>query len=548
MKTTTLAAILWLVCIAQLWGQPAWEGGFFLGGATYQGDLVESLAPEFSEIQPAGGIFTRFYLGSSLSLRTNLLYAQFTGSDQNFENPGIREKRNFSFSSRLGEASLLLELDPLGGRRFPKDGGYRKTVSPFVFGGIGLGYLDPSPDFGKNGVDFPSGVAEDKQADFSAFRLSLPTGLGLRFDIGKKVSFNVMATAHYLITDYLDGISESANPDANDWLWTGGLQISIRFAPKDTDDDGIADKEDSCPMVAGAVTADGCPDSDGDGVEDLEDVCPDVAGAFLNNGCPDSDGDGIMDLIDDCPEVFGFDETNGCPDRDNDCVADAQDKCPDREGLPEYDGCPDIDNDGFPDHMDPCPMEAGLAENGGCPLPDSDCDGLLDRDDYCPRMDGGEHPYGCPDTDEDGIADKRDQCPEMAGPEETGGCPDLEEEEKELIASAKGSIRFRTGSAVLLEASKEVLDEIVKLMRKYPYYHLRIHGYTDSSGNDDANLRLSKQRAEACYDYLLYKGIGPARMSHDGFGEADPIGDNDTALGRFKNRRVEFEMYVPEET
>lgn len=544
MKTTTLAAIFWLVCIAQLWGQSTMEGGFLLGGATYQGDLVASLTPELSEIQPAGSIFTRFYLGSSWALRTNLLYAEFSGSDQNFEN---RRKRNFSFRSQLGEASLLLEFDPLGGRRFSGVSGYRRTVSPFIFGGIGLGYMNPRPDFDENGVDFPSKVLEDEQADYNPFRLSLPSGLGLRFDISEKVSFSAMATAHYLISDYLDGISKAANPETNDWLWTGGLQVSFRFAPKDTDGDGIADKEDACPRVFGAVSAKGCPDRDGDGVEDLEDVCPDIAGAFLNNGCPDSDGDGIMDLIDDCPEEFGFEETNGCPDRDNDCVADGRDKCPDDEGLPEYDGCPDTDNDQFPDHMDPCPTEAGLAVNGGCPLPDSDCDGLLDRDDYCPRVDGGDHPLGCPDTDGDGIADFQDQCPDMAGPVETSGCPDLEAEEKELIANAKSSIRFRTGSAVLLEDSKDVLDEIVELMRKYPYYHLRIRGYTDSSGNDEANLRLSKRRAEACYDYLLYKGIGPARMSHDGFGEANPIGDNDTEAGRRQNRRVEFEMYVPEE-
>lgn len=546
MKTTALAAFVWLLCGVSALSQPAWEGGLFVGGASYQGDLVESTAPDLRELTPAVGLFTRFYLRPSWSLRTDLLYATLTGDDKNFKNQYIRTKRQFSFSTQVGQVTLLLEWDPLGKHRFPGNHKMRPSFSPFFFGGTGVGYIQPMPSFGNKGGESPGPVTEDRQAASANFRVALPAGMGLRLDLGRGMSISSVLTSHYFVTDYLDGISQAGNPDTRDWMWTGGVHLTVHFQLKDTDKDGIPDKEDGCPWIAGVETAKGCPDSDGDGVEDAEDACPDLPGLFDQGGCPDSDGDGIMDLLDGCPTVFGFDETDGCPDRDNDCIADAADKCPDNAGLPQYSGCPDTDGDSIADNYDPCPLEPGLPENGGCPLPDTDCDGIVDRDDDCPLLDGGGTPSGCPDSDGDGLTDNHDRCPELPGPSETGGCPALQEEEKKLIDNAKSSIRFKTGSAILLSESKKILDDIVDIMHKYPYYHLRIEGHTDNRGDDKVNLRLSQKRAQSCYEHLLYRGIGPDRMEFQGFGEAIPVADNSTEAGRRLNRRVEFGMFIPE--
>lgn len=80
---------------------------------------------------------------------------------------------------------------------------------------------------------------------------------------------------------------------------------------KDTDGDGIADKNDTCPLDYGLEAFGGCPDSDGDGVEDSEDLCPELYGLEEFDGCPDSDDDGVEDRIDDCPEIKG-NNPNGC--------------------------------------------------------------------------------------------------------------------------------------------------------------------------------------------------------------------------------------------
>ena len=91
--------------------------------------------------------------------------------------------------------------------------------------------------------------------------------------------------------------------------------ISVKLHPEeDRDKDGVPDKVDRCPDLAGLANLEGCPDRDGDGIADNMDACPDVAGPANFNGCPDSDGDGIADNLDRCPKVKGPASTNGCPE------------------------------------------------------------------------------------------------------------------------------------------------------------------------------------------------------------------------------------------
>lgn len=118
-------------------------------------------------------------------------------------------------------------------------------------------------------------------------------------------------------------------------------KYSIR---KDKDQDGVPNKDDHCPEVAGLPEFSGCPDTDGDGMADKDDACPTVAGPLENNGCPwpDTDADGVIDKDDACPAVIGPSENKGCPwpDTDGDGVLDKDDACPTVPGGPEYNGCP----------------------------------------------------------------------------------------------------------------------------------------------------------------------------------------------------------------
>lgn len=312
----------------------------------------------------------------------------------------------------------------------------------------------------------------------------------------------------------------------------------------DKDGDKIPDKDDDCPEIAGLKEFKGCPDTDGDKIIDKNDDCPDIAGLAEFKGCPDKDGDKIPDKDDDCPDLAGLRELKGCPDKDGDGLSDAEDACPDVAGPKENQGCPDKDGDGLFDFVDACPDVAGPKENNGCPWPDSDGDGILDKDDECPTLKGPKENKGCPykDSDNDGLLDKDDDCPMTPGPKENKGCPVLEEEVVEVIKTAFNNLEFQTGKDIILDPSKPSLDELAQLLTSKSLWKLEISGHTDDVGDDNANLVLSKKRAEALKNYLVSKGISADRMATLYFGETKPIADNTSPEGRKKNRRVEMKI------
>jgi type IX secretion system PorP/SprF family membrane protein len=232
------------------------------------------------------------------------------------------------------------------------------------------------------------------------------------------------------------------------------------------------------------------------------------------------------------------------PDRDGDGILDKDDLCPDTPGLKEYKGCPDTDKDGLFDAIDDCPKTFGPKENNGCPYPDTDGDGLLDNNDDCPSIAGPIENKGCPykDTDGDGLLDKDDECPKTAGPIENKGCPVIEKEEQEILNTAFSNLEFETNLDVIKISSKPALVELSNTLKKKPDWKLKLSGHTDNVGDNDANMILSKKRAESVKRFLASHGIDKSRLQTEFFGESEPISDNTTASGRQKNRRVEFKI------
>jgi len=267
--------------------------------------------------------------------------------------------------------------------------------------------------------------------------------------------------------------------------------------------------------LAGISIAFGGTDTDGDGIYDKDDACPEVAGLEAFNGCPDSDGDGIEDAKDDCPNAAGSKEMNGCPDTDGDGVADKDDACANVAGLAALAGCPDADGDGIADGDDQCPNEAGPAENNGCPWPDGDGDGVLDKD---------------------------DQCPTVAGTVANNGCPEVTEEVQKQLNDYARTILFDTGKSSIKAESTSVMVDIIQILNEYPNARFTVEGHTDSVGSASLNQRLSEERANAVRDFLIDKGIGADRLVAAGYGEDRPIANNNTRSGRSQNRRVEINL------
>ncbi len=260
----------------------------------------------------------------------------------------------------------------------------------------------------------------------------------------------------------------------------------------------------------------------------------------------DKDKDGVPDKQDACPIEPGTAITNGCPDKDGDGIADSKDKCADVAGVVKYSGCPvpDTDADGVNDETDKCLTVAGLAKYNGCPVPDTDKDGIDDEADKCPTVAGLAKYNGCPipDTDNDGVNDEADKCPAVAGTAANEGCPVIKEEIKKQVNLAADHIFFALNSAQLLSKSFTALQTVADLLQTNAELKLSVNGYTDNTGTEAANLRISARRAQAVKDFLVSKGVDATRITINGFGQADPVADNATAEGRGKNRRVELKL------
>lgn len=310
----------------------------------------------------------------------------------------------------------------------------------------------------------------------------------------------------------------------------------------DTDGDDIPDKQDTCPTEAGLAEFQGCPDTDKDGIPDKDDACPNEAGLSRFKGCPDTDGDGIPDKEDTCPDQAGLAQFQGCPDSDADGLPDREDECPQQAGLLAFKGCPDTDGDGIQDKEDACPTQAGPAAFQGCP--DSDGDGLPDNQDRCPDKPGPRENKGCPyaDQDGDGVPDKEDDCPFTPGPKTNRGCPEIPKEQKRILDMAFRNLEFETAKAVIREKSFPYLDTLAQLLIDNPTYKLKISGHTDNQGKLEYNMRLSKERAEAVRNYLVSRGVSADRFIVEYFGPLRPIASNATPEGRARNRRVEMKV------
>ena len=114
------------------------------------------------------------------------------------------------------------------------------------------------------------------------------------------------------------------------------------------------------------------------------------------------------------------------------------------------------------------------------------------------------------------------------------------------LVLGENAVRFDTSKSTLTPAAKANLDKLVPVFNQYPDTNIQIFGYTDSTGSEEFNLRLSEQRAISVEKYLESKGLNMSRFKMVGMGIADPIATNETPEGRSQNRRVEFAITANE--
>ena len=113
------------------------------------------------------------------------------------------------------------------------------------------------------------------------------------------------------------------------------------------------------------------------------------------------------------------------------------------------------------------------------------------------------------------------------------------------VLTLRNDLLFDSGKASLKPGGQKAVENLAQFMRKQADREIAIEGFTDSTGSDQANRRLSEERALAVKQALVVRGIEPQRIDARGYGPAFPIASNGTPVGRQLNRRVEV-VIAPE--
>ena len=141
-----------------------------------------------------------------------------------------------------------------------------------------------------------------------------------------------------------------------------------------------------------------------------------------------------------------------------------------------------------------------------------------------------------------------EQIQEAVDDKEMGSEIDIEFTSQYVQLTLKGALLFDSGSTLLKEEAKPVLDQVGLVLERYAAGTIESEGHTDnvpmSGAKYSNNDELSSGRALSVFDYLLsVTDLDPANVKHAGRGEYVPIADNSTPEGRTRNRRVEIKIY-----
>jgi outer membrane protein OmpA-like peptidoglycan-associated protein len=350
--------------------------------------------------------------------------------------------------------------------------------SPYLYAGGGLLYYEYERR--------PAGAPAKKQSGRTGV---IPLGVGAQIMVDSKVAVDVSGGYHLT---FGDGITSFISTKKGSyWNMMIGVMVVGDDEDADPDKDGLVTKEEKRIR-----TDPRNPDTDGDRLTDGEEVRR-YSTDPLN---PDTDGDGLTDG--DEVRVHATDPLN--PDTDRDRLLDG----------------------------------AEVTTYTTNPLkPDTDGDGLTDGDEVLTHK---TDPLN-PDTDGGSVADgvevRRDTNPLN---------PSDDIPKKETLAVEIGrpivleGLVFEFNSARIRPQSEPVLENALGILNENPLIEVEIHGHTDNVGKASYNLKLSQDRANSVRQWLVNRGVDPARMTTKGFGFVRPIAPNDTEEGRQKNRRIEF--------
>ena len=209
------------------------EIGITANAFIYQGDLTPSRFGSYRTVKPGAGFYINRLLSPGFTLRTNFTFGTLKGDDSKYNHPGYRQQRNFNFRSPVFEISELVVVNVLQENSL--------GISPYVFGGAGLSFLNIKRDWSRFNAEYfssePStlaGLATDVAHSLPKAIPVIPVGVGARYRLSQKISVTVETSYRFSFTDYLDGFSKAANPVKNDHYSTHSVGIVYHFIKKNS--------------------------------------------------------------------------------------------------------------------------------------------------------------------------------------------------------------------------------------------------------------------------------------------------------------------------
>ncbi len=221
-KFSTL--ILLVFSLIELSGQNS-SLGFFFGGTIYDGDLSPKETVSLAGLNRAFGINFEHTFNNRFSVRGNLFSGKITGNDRKFD-----ERQNWqqlNFTSFLTEASATAQWYIIPNKSMIM--GKKNRLSPYVYGGVGIVNVSATV----NGLerDAPEVINDLDRGTY----LSIPVGLGTKYHFDENTALDFQLGIRVPTTDYLDGISESRNPESDDFYFLGGVALQINLTPSKED-------------------------------------------------------------------------------------------------------------------------------------------------------------------------------------------------------------------------------------------------------------------------------------------------------------------------
>jgi opacity protein-like surface antigen len=205
-----------------------YEVGTFVGMSGYLGDLNKS---DWFSKEPhfAYGAFGRYNLSSKFAIKLAYSRGSLTGQDANYSD---RAFRNFSTQTTINDISGQIEYQPWTFPMSKLPHQFQSMLRPYIFVGIGMAYTNPKADMSNMIVIKPeiaSGIEADLDTEYSKTATVVPFGLGLKYRVEPMWTIGLEAGFRFTFSDYIDGISQAANPGKTDRYKFSGVVVSYRF-------------------------------------------------------------------------------------------------------------------------------------------------------------------------------------------------------------------------------------------------------------------------------------------------------------------------------